>query len=110
VAKYILQALNLREFGPRIISCPTCSRCKVNLVKIVERFENKLREKKIDKPLRVAIMGCVVNGPGEAYQADIGVAFGEKRAVIFRKNKILGYSNEKNILNDIFSIARKVWK
>jgi len=109
-AKYILQSLNLRKFGPEIISCPTCSRCEVDLMNIVERFKKNLGELQLDKPLRIALMGCVVNGPGEAYQADIGVAFGKKRAVIFRKNKILGQSNDKKVVADLIEVLRKECK
>ena len=95
IAKCILQSLDLRRFGPEIISCPTCSRCEVDLVDIVDRFKKNLKGLSLKKPLRIAIMGCVVNGPGEAYQADIGVAFGKNKAVIFKKDKILGQSNDK---------------
>lgn len=102
VAKYLLQSLNLRKFGPEIISCPTCSRCEVNLINLVDEFREKLAQSGFNKPLRIALMGCVVNGPGEANQADIGAAFGKKKAVIFRKGKILSSSNEKNIINDLF--------
>jgi (E)-4-hydroxy-3-methylbut-2-enyl-diphosphate synthase len=101
VAKYILQALNLREFGPQIISCPTCSRCKVNLKEIVENFEEKLKEKKIDKPIKIAIMGCMVNGPGEAYQADLGVAFGRDKGVIFKKGKILSRCGKEKVIESL---------
>ncbi len=109
VAKYILQALNLRAFGPQIISCPTCSRCEVNLIQMVEKLQEKLDKVSDAKPIRVALMGCVVNGPGEARQADIGAAFGQRKAVIFRKDKIIGRSDEKNILNDLCKEARKLW-
>ena len=105
-AKYILQFLNLRKFGPEIISCPTCSRCEVNLINVVGRFERELEKTNFNKPLRIALMGCIVNGPGEAKQADIGAAFGKRKAVIFRKDKILGYSNEKNIVNDLLREVR----
>jgi (E)-4-hydroxy-3-methylbut-2-enyl-diphosphate synthase len=108
-AKYILQALSLRCFGPEIISCPTCSRCQVDLVSIVGRFKQALAKEKIKRPLRIAIMGCVVNGPGEAYQADIGVAFGENKAVIFKKDKILGSSSEKKIVADLIKKVRQIW-
>ena len=100
-AKNILQALNLRKFGPEIISCPTCSRCEVDLINIVDRFKKRLKKTGFNKPLRIAIMGCVVNGPGEAYQADIGVAFGRKKAVIFRKDKILKQSTETKVIDDL---------
>ena len=102
-AKSILQALELRRFGFQVISCPTCSRCEVNLVKLVEDFTKKLKDSGFNKPIRIALMGCVVNGPGEARQADIGVAFGKKKAAIFRKDKILAYSGEKNIITDLIN-------
>lgn len=101
VAKYILQALNLRKFGPEIVSCPTCSRCEVDLIKIVDTFKNKLEKSSVKSPLRIALMGCVVNGPGEASQADIGAAFGKGRAVIFKKGKIVCTSNEKDVMRDL---------
>ncbi len=109
VAKYILQALNLRKYGPEIVSCPTCSRCEVKLIKIVEKFDKELANSGISAPIRIALMGCVVNGPGEARQADIGAAFGKKKAVIFRKDKILRQSDENNIIKDLLQEARKVW-
>lgn len=94
-AMYILEALGLRNFGPEIISCPTCGRCEVSLIKIVQELEKKLRESATGRssaagyhrPLKVAVMGCVVNGPGEAKDADIGIAFGKKEGLLFRKGK-----------------------
>jgi len=109
VAKYILEALNLRKFGPQIISCPTCSRCEVDLISIVEKFQKSLNRLNLKKPLQIALMGCVVNGPGEAYQADIGAAFSKNKAVIFKKDKILGQSNEKRIINDLLKEVRSIW-
>jgi (E)-4-hydroxy-3-methylbut-2-enyl-diphosphate synthase len=90
VAKSILEALDLRHFGVKVISCPTCGRCEVNLIKIVSELENKLsalNPKLLTRPLKVAVMGCVVNGPGEAREADIGVAFGKKVGLLFRKGR-----------------------
>jgi (E)-4-hydroxy-3-methylbut-2-enyl-diphosphate synthase len=92
-AKNILEPLELRKFGPTIISCPTCGRCEVNLVEIVKELESKLyalNGKRLtlnSKPLKVAVMGCVVNGPGEAREADIGIAFGKKEGLLFKKGK-----------------------
>jgi (E)-4-hydroxy-3-methylbut-2-enyl-diphosphate synthase len=89
-AKYILEALQLRNFGPEIISCPTCGRCEVDLIKIVKKLENKLRTSYSvlrTSPAKVAIMGCVVNGPGEARQADIGIAFGKNEGLLFKDGK-----------------------
>lgn len=101
VAKQILQNLSLRRFGPEIISCPTCSRCEVNLIDIVDRFKKQLEAKQIKKPLEIALMGCVVNGPGEASQADIGAAFGKRRAVIFKGGKILKQTNQNKVIKDL---------
>jgi len=109
VAKHILQSLGLRRFDTEVISCPTCSRCEVNLINIVDKFKKELQTLGFNKPIRIAIMGCVVNGPGEAYQADIGVAFGKKKAAIFRKSKILGWSTEKRIIKDLMKEVRRIW-
>ncbi|MFA5286859.1 MAG: flavodoxin-dependent (E)-4-hydroxy-3-methylbut-2-enyl-diphosphate synthase [Candidatus Omnitrophota bacterium] len=87
-AKVILESLGLRRFGPEIISCPTCGRCEVNLVKLVSDFENKLSSLRLN-PVKVALMGCVVNGPGEAKEADIGVAFGKKYGLLFKHGKVV---------------------
>ncbi len=109
VAKSILQFLGLRDFFPEVISCPTCSRCNVNLSGIVNKFRKTID--KVDKtsfPRKIAIMGCVVNGPGEAYQADIGIAFGKKKAAIFRKDKIIGWTDEKNALDDLLAKIKEI--
>lgn len=109
VAKYILSSLNLRSFGFELISCPTCSRCEVNLIDIVEVFKKRLTDRGFNKPLKIAIMGCVVNGPGEAYQADVGVAFGKKKAVIFQGDKIIKKSNENNVVDDLIREVERIW-
>ena len=83
----ILKSLGLREYGPTLISCPTCGRTQINLEKLALEVERRLAE--ITEPITVAVMGCVVNGPGEAAAADIGIAGGEKEGLIFRKGKIL---------------------
>jgi len=85
-ARGVLESLNLRRFGPQIISCPTCGRCSVNLVDIVGDLEKKLSRSNL-KNQTVAVMGCVVNGPQEAKEADIGVAFGKNEGLIFKKGK-----------------------
>lgn len=94
VAKAILASLNLRHFGPQVISCPTCGRCEVDLVKIVKDLENALSGYPVSRlscltgePIKIAVMGCVVNGPGEARDADIGIAFGKNEGLMFRKGK-----------------------
>ncbi|MFH0858622.1 MAG: flavodoxin-dependent (E)-4-hydroxy-3-methylbut-2-enyl-diphosphate synthase [Candidatus Omnitrophota bacterium] len=103
-ARRILESLGLRRFGPEIISCPTCGRCGVDLIKIVNDINRKMTQFTVHSPQSmdgdrrpstvdrrqfptVAIMGCVVNGPGEAKEADLGVAFGKKEGLLFKKGK-----------------------
>jgi (E)-4-hydroxy-3-methylbut-2-enyl-diphosphate synthase len=83
----ILRALGIRQRGPEIIACPTCGRCNINLFDIVERVEKALMT--TAEPLKIAIMGCVVNGPGEAKEVDIGIAGGDGSGVLFRKGKVV---------------------
>jgi len=101
-AYHILRNLGLRMRGINIISCPTCGRCSTNLREIVEDFEKDVAN--IDKYLNVAIMGCEVNGPGEAKEADIGIAFGANKAILFSKGSIIktGIPREmaKNLLKE----------
>jgi len=86
VAAYeILKSLNLRQHGPILVSCPSCGRAEVDIVKLAEAVEKELLN--IDKPIKVAVMGCVVNGPGEAKDADIGIACGKGRAILFKKGE-----------------------
>ena len=96
-AKAVLEALGLRSFGPEIISCPTCGRCEVDLVKAIKDLEIRLATipacrsgrgyRLSTRPLKLAVMGCLVNGPGEAKEADLGIAFGEKEGLLFKKGK-----------------------
>ena len=83
----ILKALDIRRRGPEIIACPTCGRCNIELFDIVERVEKALMT--MAEPLKIAIMGCVVNGPGEAKEVDIGIAGGDGDGVLFRKGKVV---------------------
>jgi len=87
VAYEILRALDLRHRGPEIISCPTCGRCEIDLFSIIEQVERELVD--IITPIKVAIMGCVVNGPGEAKEADIGVAGARGKGVLFKKGEVV---------------------
>ncbi len=104
-ARNILQAINLRRFGPEIISCPTCGRCQVDLQSIVEDFEKSYQLSAISyQPKecpKIAIMGCEVNGPGEAKEADIGIACGKGSGVIFKNGKILKRVKENNIVKEL---------
>lgn len=88
VAYGILQSLGLRRTGVEVISCPTCGRCEIDLVSIAQTVEERLKHIKV--PLTVAVMGCVVNGPGEAKDADIGIAGGKDSIVLFQQGQLVG--------------------
>ncbi len=94
----LLKALHLRERGLTIISCPTCGRCEIDLFSMVKRAKSEFGN--INVPLKVAIMGCVVNGPGEARDADIGLAGGKHSGVIFKHGKIVKTVPEKDLYNE----------
>jgi (E)-4-hydroxy-3-methylbut-2-enyl-diphosphate synthase len=97
VAYGILGALGLRKRGIDIISCPTCGRCRIDLRGLTKKVESKLR--KINKPLKIAVMGCVVNGPGEAREADFGIAGGKGRGIVFKKGKVVKSVKEEELLD-----------
>jgi (E)-4-hydroxy-3-methylbut-2-enyl-diphosphate synthase len=97
IAAYeILKSLNLREHGPVLVSCPTCGRAEADVVKLAEAVGKRLQ--KIDKPIKVAVMGCVVNGPGEAKNADVGIACGKGKGVIFKRGEKVAVVAEKDFL------------
>ncbi len=110
LAKEILQALKIRQFGPQIISCPTCSRCEVNLIDIVDKFKKRLQASNFKEPREIALMGCVVNGPGEAMQADIGAAFGKTKAVIFQDGKIVKQTTQDKVIEDLLKGVKYGYK
>ena len=93
----LLSALGLRRRDPELVSCPTCGRCQVDLIGIAKQVEERLKD--IHRPLQVAVMGCVVNGPGEAADADIGVACGKESGVIFAQGKTLRKVEEAAIVD-----------
>ena len=103
VAREILSSLDLlSDRGMDIVSCPTCGRTKIDLIDIVARFEERARAEGIDKKnIKVAIMGCVVNGPGEAREADIGIAGGDGCAVLFKRGEIVRKIDEKDIIDEL---------
>jgi (E)-4-hydroxy-3-methylbut-2-enyl-diphosphate synthase len=107
IGKAILKALELKKEGVEIISCPTCGRCKIDLIPLAESIEKKTRHYKT--PLKVAVMGCAVNGPGEAAAADIGIAGGDKLGILFKKGKIIGKipadKLEETLLKEIESLT-----
>jgi (E)-4-hydroxy-3-methylbut-2-enyl-diphosphate synthase len=93
----ILKSLGLREKGATLVSCPTCGRLEVDLFTLADKVDDYLRT--IDEPIKVAVMGCVVNGPGEARDADIGLAAGRGKGVIFRKGEILRRVDEADMFD-----------
>ena len=99
VAKEILKALDLRKGGLEFISCPTCGRTQINLIKIAEEVEKRLEG--INKEIKVAVMGCIVNGPGEAREADIGIAGGKGEGIIFKKGQIIKKVKEEDLVEEL---------
>jgi len=104
VAWEILKSLDLRYNGPVIISCPTCARTRVNLMELVHQVEERLRD--VKKPLKIAIMGCEVNGPGEARDADIGVATEPGRGVIFKKGVVVKRVPYEQIIEELLNLIQ----
>ena len=93
----LLKSLGLKKSGPTIVSCPTCGRTRIDLIKIANEVENRLQN--CDKDIRVAVMGCVVNGPGEAREADIGIAGGEGCGVLIKKGEIIKKVDEDKLVD-----------
>lgn len=102
VAFDILSAVDVRRCKPEIVSCPTCSRCQVNLIPIADELTRRLAM--INKPLKVAVMGCVVNGPGEARFADVGVACGRDEGLLFAKGEKLRRVAADAIVDELFAL------
>ncbi|MBQ9378006.1 MAG: flavodoxin-dependent (E)-4-hydroxy-3-methylbut-2-enyl-diphosphate synthase [Schwartzia sp.] len=100
VANEILKSLGLREYGPTLISCPTCGRTAIDLPAIAAEGETRLGG--IRDPISVAVMGCVVNGPGEAREADVGIAGGKGEGLVFRKGEILRKVSEAELVGELF--------
>jgi (E)-4-hydroxy-3-methylbut-2-enyl-diphosphate synthase len=108
VAFAILKALNLRQRGVNFVSCPTCGRCQINLIHVAEEVEQRLSG--IDKALTVAVMGCVVNGPGEAREADVGIAGGKGEGLVFRKGEVVRKVPEDQLADALMAEVEKLVK
>jgi (E)-4-hydroxy-3-methylbut-2-enyl-diphosphate synthase len=102
----ILRAAGLYKRGVQIISCPTCGRTKIDLIALAKEAERRLRG--VDKPLKVAVMGCAVNGPGEAREADIGIAGGDGEGLVFKKGEILCRVPEERLLDVLMNEIAKM--
>jgi len=104
IAKRILQACGVKSFGPDIISCPTCGRCKADLVGIMNRLKKRLgglSGDDVPKDIRIAVMGCVVNGPGEAAEADVGIACGKGKGMLFKKGRKVRAVREDDFIEEL---------
>ncbi|MCT4564098.1 MAG: flavodoxin-dependent (E)-4-hydroxy-3-methylbut-2-enyl-diphosphate synthase [Maledivibacter sp.] len=108
VAKEILQSLDIRNFGINFISCPTCGRTQIDLVQLTKEIEKNLSHVKL--PITVAVMGCAVNGPGEAREADLGIAGGKGSALLFKKGKIIRKVSENEIIDAVLEEVKKIAK
>ncbi len=102
----LLRAIGLRTDQPRMVSCPTCGRTAIDLIGIANEVEERLRQ--VHKPIVVAVMGCIVNGPGEAREADIGIAGGKGRAVIFRKGEVIRTVDERDAVEALMQEIEKL--
>ena len=101
-ARKILRAAGIRREGPELISCPTCARTAIDLIGLAREVERRLE--RVDKPITVAVMGCVVNGPGEAAAADCGIAGGRGEGVLFLKGKIVKKAPEDKLVDELFNL------
>ena len=109
-ARAILDSIGIAEKpGLDIVSCPTCGRTKIDLISLVDSFERRIKEEDLErKNIKVALMGCVVNGPGEAREADIGIAGGKGEALLFKKGEIIRKIEEKNVLDELIDEIKKM--
>jgi len=101
-----LRALGIRSRGPELISCPTCGRCKIDLFKIAQEAEKALLER--SSKIKVAIMGCAVNGPGEAKEADIGIAGGDGKGILFKRGKVFKRVDQDQLLTQLLDEIDKM--
>ena len=102
----ILKSLNLRQRGPVLVSCPSCGRAEVDIIRLAAAVEKELL--KVNKPIKVAVMGCIVNGPGEARDADIGIACGKGRAILFKKGKKIKTIQEKDFIKELMGEVERL--
>jgi len=105
VARSILQAVGHRRDRAEIIACPTCGRCDIDLINLTKRIEEEVKDLKTD--MTIALMGCVVNGPGEAREADLGIAAGKDAAVLFRKGEIIKRIEEEDLEAELIKAIRE---
>ena len=105
-ARDILKVVGLRREGAELVSCPTCGRTKIDLIGLAEEVEERL--KTVDKPITVAVMGCVVNGPGEARSADVGIAGGDGEGLLFRRGEIVKKVPQSQLVDELFRLIDQI--
>jgi len=105
-ARDILKALGIRQEGPDLIACPTCGRTRIDLIGLVEEVERRL--KGVEKPITVAVMGCAVNGPGEASAADVGIAGGDGMGLLFRRGEIVKKVPQAELVDELFALIEEL--
>ncbi|MDF2521691.1 MAG: 4-hydroxy-3-methylbut-2-en-yl diphosphate synthase [Clostridia bacterium] len=107
-AKEILKSLKLIEGGVEIISCPTCGRTNVNLIEVATELEKAVKDMATKRPIKVAVMGCAVNGPGEAREADVGIAGGKGEFLLFVKGEIVKKIPQENAINELVNFLKQM--
>ena len=105
-ARDILKAAGVRKDGPELVACPTCGRTRIDLIGLANEVEERL--KSVDKPITVAVMGCAVNGPGEASAADVGIAGGVGEGLLFRKGEIVKKVPQESLLDELFALIEEL--
>jgi len=105
VAYEILKSLGIRRRGPEIISCPTCGRCQIDMKPLAQKVADAIKD--IKAPISVAVMGCVVNGPGEAREADFGIAGGKGLGLVFKKGEVVKTVKEEELLDELMKMVKE---
>ena len=105
-ARDILKAVGLRKEGPDLIACPTCGRTKIDLIPLAQQVEERLKD--VTKPISVAVMGCPVNGPGEASAADVGIAGGNHFGLLFRQGKVIKKVPQEDLLDELMALIQEI--
>ena len=105
-ARDILKAAGVRKDGPELVACPTCGRTRIDLIGLANEVEERL--KSVDKPITVAVMGCAVNGPGEASAADVGIAGGVGEGLLFRKGEIVKKVPQEALVDELFALIEEL--
>ena len=105
VGRFILEAVGLRKFGPRVVACPSCGRAEVDVFKLANEVET--RAMKFDDPMTISVLGCVVNGPGEAHESDFGITGGKEKGMIYIDGKQERMVSEEKLVDELFNEIKK---